>query len=280
MRAPTGLIGVVHLPPLPGDPGHPAAAVGNAGVAAALDFAWADAQALIAGGIDAIIVENFGSAPFAKGSRNDPTPSYQVAALARLCAKIREAWSGSLGVNCLRNDARAALGIAAACELDFIRVNVHTGAFVTDQGLIEGEAAETLRLRDALGLSQSTAILADVLVKHAAPLAPIDARTATADLVKRGRADAVIVSGEATGAPVSAALLDEVRAVCDELAPVLIGSGLQLANADALSPRAHGAIVGTSLKINGCVDQPVDPDRVRALGAAARFLPVPRPKQN
>ena len=138
MRAPTGLIGVVHLPPLPGDPGHPAAAVGQSGVAAALEFAYADAQQLISGGIDAIIVENFGSAPFAKGSRADPAPSYQVAALARLCAKLREAWTGPLGVNCLRNDAPAALGIAAACELDFIRVNVHTGAFVTDQGLIEG----------------------------------------------------------------------------------------------------------------------------------------------
>lgn len=280
MRAPTGLIGVVHLPPLPGDPGHPAAAVGQTGVAAALDFAWADAQALIAGGIDAIIVENFGSAPFAKGTRADPAPVYQVAALTRLCAKIRDAWPGQLGVNCLRNDARAALGIAAACELDFIRVNVHTGAFVTDQGLIEGEATETLRLRDALGLSKSTAILADVLVKHAAPLAPIDARTATADLVKRGRADAVIVSGEATGAPVSAALLDEVRAACSDLAPVLIGSGLQLANADALSPRCHGAIVGTSLKVDGRVDQAVDPDRVRALGKACHFLAAPATPSN
>lgn len=272
MRAPTGLIGVVHLPPLPGDPGHPAAAVGKTGVAAALAFAWADAQALIEGGIDAIIVENFGSAPFAKGTRAEPTPIYQVAALTRFCAKIREAWSGPLGVNCLRNDARAALGIAAACELDFIRVNVHTGAFVTDQGLIEGEAADTLRLRDALGLATSTAILADVLVKHAAPLAPLDAKTATADLVKRGRADAVIVSGEATGAPVSAALLDEVRAACEDRAPVLLGSGLQLANATELGPRANGAIVGTSLKTDGRIDQPVDPKRVRALRQACTFI--------
>jgi uncharacterized protein len=215
---------VVHLPPLPGDPGHPATAVGRTGVSAALDFAWADAQALIAGGTDAILVENFGSAPLAKGTR-------------------------------------AALGVASACELDFIRVNVHTGAFVTDQGLIEGEAAHTLRLRDALGLSRSTAILADVLVK-------------------RDRADAVIVSGEATGAPDSPALLDEVRTACVDLAPVLIGSGLQLANADAFSPRAHGAIVGTSLKIDGRVDQPVDPDRVRALGKACHFLAAPTTQSN
>lgn len=277
MRAPTGLIGVVHLPPLPGDPGHPAASVGKAGVAAALDFAWADAQALIEAGIASIIVENFGSAPFAKGTRADPTPPYQVAALARLCAKIRDAWSGALGVNCLRNDPRAALGVAAACELDFIRINVHCGAYLTDQGVIEGEAAESLRLRDALGLANSTAILADVLVKHAAPLAPIDARTATADLVKRGRADAVIVSGEATGAPVSAAFLDEVREACADEAPVLIGSGLQLANAAELSAGCHGAIVGTSLKMDGRVDQAIDAQRARELAQAVRFLPFPTP---
>jgi predicted TIM-barrel enzyme len=131
-----------------------------------------------------------------------------------------------------------------------------------------------------LGLSQSTAILADVLVKHAAPLAPIDARTATADLVKRGRADAVIVSGEATGAAVTAAALDEVRSACEGLAPVLIGSGLQLANASTLCPSAHGAIVGTSIKMHGRVDQAVDADRVRALRQACHFLTAPKTESN
>lgn len=275
MRAPTGLIGVVHLPPLPGDPRHPSPIVGEPGMEAALQFAWRDADALAQAGVDAIIVENFGSAPFSKGNRADPAPPLQVAALTRACTGVRAFWDGPLGVNCLRNDARAALSIAAACELDFIRVNVHVGAYVTDQGVLEGEAADTLRLRDALGLSDQVAILADVLVKHAAPLAPIDARTATADLVFRGLADAVIVSGEATGAPVSIDLLDTVRDACHESVPVLIGSGLGPDNAHELAPRAHGAIVGTSLKQQGRVELPVDTERVRQMIAATTFLPAP-----
>lgn len=273
MRTPTGLIGVVHLPPLPGDPGHPASFVEGPGVEAALEFAWRDADALAQAGASAIIVENFGSSPFAKGTRDQPTPPYQVAALARACTGIRAFYEGPLGVNVLRNDARAALGIAAASGLDFVRINIHLGAFATDQGIIEGEAAETLRLRDALGLSNQTAILADVLVKHAAPLAPLDAATATADLIGRGRADAIIVSGAATGAPVSAELLDEVREASRDRVPVLIGSGLSAENASPLGPRCHGAIVGTSIKQDGRVEAPVDVARTRALAEATSFRP-------
>lgn len=271
MRAPTGLIGVVHLPPLPGDPGHPASFVDGPGVEAALEFAWRDADELARAGVDAIIVENFGSSPFAKGTHEQPAPPYQVAALARACTGIRAFFEGPLGVNVLRNDARAALGIAAACGLDFVRINIHLGAFATDQGIIEGEAAETLRLRDALGLSDKTAILADVLVKHAAPLAPLEAATATADLIGRGRADAIIVSGAATGAPVSAGLLDEVSAAARDRVPVLIGSGLSTDNAAELSPRCHGAIVGTSIKRKGMVDAPVDAARTAALHQVVSF---------
>lgn len=271
MRTPTGLIGVVHLPPLPGDPGHPAPFVEGPGVEAALEFAWRDADELARGGVSAIIVENFGSSPFAKGTRDQPSPAYQVAALARACTGIRAFYDGPLGVNVLRNDARAALGIAAASGLDFVRVNIHLGAFATDQGIIEGEAAETLRLRDQLGLAQQTAILADVLVKHAAPLAPLNAATATSDLIGRGRADAIIVSGAATGAPVSPELLDEVREASRDRVPILIGSGLAQDNAAELSPRCHGAIVGTSIKQDGGVEAPVDAARTRALAEAVAF---------
>ena len=79
----------------------------------------------------------------------------------------------AIGINVLRNDARAALAIAAVVGAACIRVNVHTGARVTDQGLVEGRAAETLRLRRALG-AESVAIWADVNVKHSAPLGPRD----------------------------------------------------------------------------------------------------------
>ncbi|MFH2010188.1 MAG: BtpA/SgcQ family protein [bacterium] len=255
---PRGLIGVVHLPPLPGDPLAPEGRDWND----AEHFALADADALAQGGVDALLVENFGSAPFAKGTAGARTPPHTVAFLALLLGKLQR-HGLPLGVNCLRNDAHSALGIAAAAGADFIRVNVHTGAYVTDQGVIEGEAHDTLRYRRSLG-AENVALLADVLVKHAKPLAPITPEDATRDCVHRGLADAVIVTGEATGAPVSPTLLERVAAAAAP-APVLIGSGLTPDNAEALVPLAKGAIVGTWLKQDGVVHAPVDQARVETL---------------
>ncbi len=173
-----------------------------------------------------------------------------------------------VGVNVLRNDVRAALGIAAAAEAAFVRVNVHVGAYVTDQGLIEGRAFETLRYRREIG-AEGVAILADVRVKHASPLAPQPVQAEAEDCLKRGGADGLVVTGSATGAPVSAALLEEVAAAAGA-APVFIGSGLSPERAPQLAPLADGAIVGTWLKEGGDVKAPVDPERVRLLAAATK----------
>ena len=150
VQAPRGVLGVVHLPAMPGDP-H-----ANGDFDAMVAHAIADAEALRDGGIDGIVVENFGSVPFAKGDASSPLPPHQVAAMARAVVAIRERFDGPVGVNCLRNDADAALGIAAATGAHFIRVNVHVGAYVTDQGLIEGRAHATLRSRAALAPSWPT----------------------------------------------------------------------------------------------------------------------------
>jgi hypothetical protein len=257
-----GLIGVVHLLPLPGDPGYR-----DGGFAAAYARAQADAEALVRGGVDGLIVENFGSAPFVKGTGHDRIPAQQAAALAHVSHACKQL-GVPVGVNCLRNDGMTALGIAAACGLDFVRINVHIGAYVTDQGLIEGEAHATLRWRQQLDASR-VEIWADVLVKHAAPLAPIEPETATRDCVQRGMADAVVVTGEATGLPVSVQLLERVRSVCAGR-PVVIGSGLSPERVSELLPWAEAAIVGTWVKHEGQVRNPVDPDRVRALVEACR----------
>ncbi|MFO7629908.1 MAG: BtpA/SgcQ family protein [Prochlorococcaceae cyanobacterium] len=256
--APCPLIGVVHLQPLPGSPrwGGDLAAVERA--------ALADAQAYRAGGADGLIVENFGDAPFFAGS----VPAETVAAMARLAAAVVAA-AGPLpvGVNVLRNDGLAALGVAVASGARFLRVNVLTGASVTDQGLIQGQAAELLRRRRLLaadGPHSGIAILADVLVKHAAPLAPLAIEDAVRDTIGRGGADAVIVSGGGTGEPTALADLQRARAAA-AAAPVLVGSGCSAATAAELARHCNGVIVGSALKRGGELEQPVDPERVRQL---------------
>lgn len=261
---PHGLVGVVHLLAMPGDPGH-----SGGGFASVIDAARRDADAYLEGGIDAIVVENFGSRPFVRGDARDPLPPHQVAALALVGHALRERFT-YVGVNALRNDAVAALGIAASCGADFVRVNVHVGAYVTDQGVIEGEAARSLRYRASLGAAR-IAILADVLVKHASPLAPIDPRQATLDTLDRGMADAVVVTGAATGASADRATLAEVRTAAGNR-PVVLGSGLTRSNAATLLPLADAAIVGTSVKEHGDVRAPVDAERVRQLVEACQGL--------
>ena len=258
------LIGVVHLAPTPGAPLHGSGGPGSParGLAALLERAAEDARALAEGGADAAVVENFGDVPFFATR----VPPETIATMTRAVLEVARAAPGlALGVNVLRNDARAALGICAATGASFLRVNVHTGAAATDQGLIEGDAARTLRERARL--CPGVQLLADVHVKHARPMGGRSLEEEAADTALRGLADGLIVSGAATGAAPPAERVERVRgAACGR--PVLIGSGLTSANARELfgsGARAAGAIVGTSLKRDGRVDEPVDPERVREL---------------
>jgi uncharacterized protein len=251
MGAARPIVGMMHLPPLPGAPGHTR-------MEHVLEAALRDAAALAGGGVDALLVENYGDVPFFPGA----VPPETVAAMARVLAEVRRTTDLPVGVNVLRNDARAALGLAAACDAAFIRVNVHTGAMLTDQGWIEGRAHETLRLRSQLGAA--IAILADVLVKHAVAPAGLDAHDAARDTWERGRADGLIVSGTGTGAATSPERLRAARVAAPD-APLFIGSGLDERNAAALFPLADGAIIGSAFMHGGRAGAGVDAGRVRAL---------------
>ncbi len=251
------LIGVVHLAALPGAPAH------RGGLARVLDRARSDASALAAAGVDALIVENFGDAPFFK----EHVPAETVAALTAAALAVSAVVDVPLGINCLRNDAHAALAVAAACGAAFVRVNVLTGAMLTDQGIIEGRAAEVARLRATL--CPRVQIAADVLVKHAVPLAPMDPGEVTRDTLGRSAADAVIVTGAHTGAGVDDTFLAAVRSAAGRY-PVLLGSGVTATTVAALLPLADGAIVGSAFERGGHAGRVVDPERAVRLVAAYR----------
>ncbi len=258
MRLERTVIGMVHLPSLPGSPRW------DGSMARAVASALADARALIEGGADALLVENFGDAPFTPG-RVEPAT---VAAMSVVAAEVRRALPGApLGVNVLKNDARAALAVAAAVGAEFIRVNVHAGAVLADQGIVQSDAYGTLRDRRLLGVD--VAIFADVGGKHAVPLAPVELEQTARDLVHRGLADALVVSGPATGQATPLAEVKRVRSAVPNV-PLLIGSGVTAETAAELLSVADGLIVGTSVKRDGDVEQPVDRARVEKLVAAAR----------
>jgi membrane complex biogenesis BtpA family protein len=256
------LLGVVHLLPLPGSPRFTSRA-------AVLERALADAAALVRGGLCGFVVENFGDAPFF-GER---VPASTIAEMTALTERIRVAVGSEplIGVNVLRNDARAALAIAAAAGADFVRVNVHVGVMFTDQGALEGRAAETLRERGASPIE----ILADVAVKHATPPAGFDLAQSAKDTAYRGLADGLIVTGSGTGEATSVARLSAVRAAVPDR-PLFVGSGASAETLGELLAVADGVIVGTHLKRDGRLEQPVDAARVRALVGAARAHGAPK----
>jgi membrane complex biogenesis BtpA family protein len=252
--APLAVIGVVHLPPLPGAPGcmQPMPKI----------EAWVlrDTEALLSGGVHGLIVENFGDAPYFPNR----VPPETVAHMTALAARIRSQCDLPIGINVLRNDAIAGLAIAAAVGAQFVRVNVHTGARLTDQGIIQGKAHTVLRLRKRLG--SDVKIFADVAVKHSAPLGARPLGAEVADTVQRGRADAIIVSGEGTGEPTAVTTLREAKTFASET-PVLVGSGVSLDNLEDMVRYADGLIVGTAFKEDGVVSSPVSQARVRRLVA-------------
>ena len=250
------LVGVVHLAATPGAPRY------GGDMAAVLERAGADARALAGGGCDALLVENLGDVPYFARS----VPPETVAAMALALREVRALARGlPVGVNVLRNDARAALGLCAATGAEFARINVHSGAAVADQGLLEGAAAQTLRERARL--CPAVALWCDVHVKHAVPLGGGRLADAAADTLQRGLADALIVTGRATGAAPSVEDLAEVRAAAAS-APLLVGSGLSEVNARELLAHADGAIVGTYFKQGGDLAAPVDERRVARLREA------------
>ena len=250
------LIGMVHAAPLPGSPRWDGSM--ERIVTAAVD----DARALVEHGMDALLLENYGDAPFTPG-RVEPAT---IAGLAVVAREIRRALpQAPLGINVLKNDARAALAIACAVGARFIRVNVHAGAVLADQGLVHSDAYGTLRDRRLLGVE--IAIFADVGGKHAVPLAPVDLEQHARDLTHRSLADGLVVSGQATGAATAIEDLKRVRSAVPDV-PLLVGSGVTPETAEELLSVADALIVGTALKHDGDVSAPVDPDRVRRLVAA------------
>lgn len=263
------VIGMLHLMPLPGSPEY---GYSRTTITKRL---LEDAEALVSGGVHALMMENFGDVPFYP----DNVPSHVIAEITALAMLVRTHFDGvPIGINVLRNDGMAAMAVAAAVGAAFVRVNILTGARLTDQGIIQGRAHEILRLRETLDAHQ-VSVWADVDVKHSVPLAaPRPLQDEVDDLLERGKADAVIVSGFGTGKPTDPAKVKAVKeatihaAKGGPLTPVLLGAGVTAQTLPALWPHADGFIVGTSMKHGGVPDAPVDRNRVEDFMKAWKAL--------
>jgi membrane complex biogenesis BtpA family protein len=251
------IIGMVHLWPLPGAPGY-----SGYGMETILDQARRDTEALLEGGVDGLIVENMWDLPFYAGS---DVHIEAVTAQAVAAREVVEMADVPVGVNVIHNGWQAELAIAVAAGLDFVRVCILTGARLWDTGdLDHGCAANLLRRRKELG-AEHLKLFADVDKKHSVPFPGLDLETHI-EWTEFYRADALIVSGRMTG---DAPPLEKVRRAKEAATrPILMGSGTTAENITEFLTYADGAIVGSSLKVDGVAENPVDVERVRRYMAA------------
>jgi uncharacterized protein len=261
------VIGMIHLLALPGAPKW------QGSLEQVLDHACADAKTYEAAGFDAILVENFGDLPFSPTAVEPHT----VAAMAWVLTNLRREVTMPMGVNVLRNDWRTALALAVTCGGGFIRVNVHCGVMITDQGIITGNAHDCLRYRSSLEASH-LGILADVWVKHGQLLGyAVDIVESAHELLYRGLADGLIVTGRFTG---DAPRVDEVTRLRQALpdAVIIAGSGVHEGNAGTFAPLVDAVVVGTGVKHKQITANPVSRTRCeRLVELWKRHQPTDRP---
>jgi len=242
------IIGMIHLKPLPYSPLY------KGSFEEVIESAMKDAKALVEANIDGLLIENYGDKPYFKNE----VELHTIASMGIVEWEIKKNFNVPIGINVLRNASKVAMAIASITGASFIRVNVHAYALITDQGIIEGNAAELLRYRTQL--NSNVKIFADVLSKHAFPLFNYDIQRIARDTYFRALADALIVTGPETGKPLSLDDLIKVKETTN--APVLAGSGVNIDNVESILKHADGAIVGTYFKKDGIINNEVDEERV------------------
>ncbi len=228
------IIGVLHLDPLPSSPLYES-------YEDVFENALRDAKAL-AEGCDAIIIENYGDKPFLK-----EVDRVTVACMSVIAWEVKRETGLPIGINVLRNDPFSALAIAKAVNADFVRVNQLYFASLSPEGFLEGKAGEVLRYRRFIDCKAK--IYADVKVKHAYHFVSLEDYL---ENVERSLADALIVTGTATGKEVDVEELKAVRNLTN--LPVFVGSGVNTENLHKYVGLCDGVIVGTYFKRDGRVD--------------------------
>ncbi len=254
------VIGMVHLGALPGSPLYDR----ERGLAALVEAAAKDLDALQGAGFDAVMFGNENDRPY-----EFDVDRASTATMAYVIGQLRGEIAVPFGVNVLW-DPMSSIALAAATGADFVR-EIFTGTYASDMGPWTPDAGKAMRYRDRLDrgdlvlLYNVSAEFADSLDRR--PL-PDRARSAVFSSIP----DAVLVSGQITGEAVALSDLEAVKAVLPDT-PVLANTGVKHETVAEVLTVADGCIVGSPLNVDGRTWNPVDPERaaeVMGLARAAR----------
>ncbi len=248
------LIGMIALSPSPGYPAFTS-------IDAMIETALADLSALERGGADAVLVEN----DFDQPHTLTAGPAV-VAAMTRVTREVVARARVPVGIEVLLNDWRASLAVAATTGARFVRLDFFVDRVRSKLGVIEPEPAAVVTYRRRIR-ADHLLLFTDLQVKYSTPVgAPKPIERSALEAAAAG-ADAVIVTGSATG--IGPTPVDLIAARVGGV-PVLIGSGMSADNAAELVPLADGFIVGTSLRSGSQASDRVVEARIRTVVGAIR----------
>jgi membrane complex biogenesis BtpA family protein len=219
-----------------------------------------DLEVLIEAGFDGFLFCNEGDRPYELHAGLE-----SAAVMARVVTECAPT-GHPFGVDFLW-DAKCALAVAVATGASFMR-EVLTGAWESDMGLWQGEAAQVLRERRRLD-AEDIAVMMNITPEFASPIGRREPAEAARSAVVSSLADTILVSGAMAGADPGLRVLEEVRAAVPLEVPVLLNTG---ARADTIAEylrTADGCIVGSDLKVDGYTWNPVDRDRAMRFVDAA-----------
>lgn len=233
------IIGMIHVLALPGTPLY------KGSVQQIIDVATEEASIYKKAGIDAIMLENMHDVPYTKIHVGP-----EISSVMTLVAQIVKKETGlTMGIQILAGANQAALAVALASGLEFIRAEGFVFGHVADEGYIDSQAAELLRYRKMIG-AESIAVFTDIKKKHSA-----HSITADVDLIDTAHAaefflsDGVIITGKQTGVSADVIELESVKKSVQ--IPILVGSGVTLENLETYLPLSDAMIVGSYFKEDG-----------------------------
>ncbi len=241
------LIAMCHLEGLPGRPRYDA----DRGLEAIVSSARREVEALQGGGVDAILFCNENDIPY-----STTVGMEVVATMANVIGRLHDDLRVPYGTNLLWDPA-ASVAAAVASGASFIR-EVLTGVYDSDMGLLAPDFGAVAGYRHAIG-GRQIAMFANISPEFSRSVGGRSVRERAASAAYLG-VDALLISGPAAGVDVSMSDLREAKEVVD--IPVLANTGVKHETIEEVLAVADGAIVGTSLKVDGHTWNHVDRDRV------------------
>jgi len=254
------VLGMVHLPPLPGTPFHEEGSFGRI-----LDVAVQSARALEEGGADGCLVQTVDRV-YAAGEDSDPA---RTAAMALVVNAIAQAVGEDfqVGVQLMENALKASLAVAKVADGSYIRAVALVGATLTPHGMVEARPLEVMDYRAKIR-AEHIKIIAEVESMHFQWLGGDRTAAQVARAAVSAGADAVALCHRDEARTLE--MIASVRRAAPGV-PVILAGYTNHENAARLLAAADGAFVGTCLERDGWGGQ-IDAGRVRAYMDIVRGL--------